>query len=168
MKFARRIITTGVAVAVCAAAVVASTAFFHADKSGVSATVVDARPGYAVEGFGYPGSDKIKEETGIVLKRGDGHIMLADCSSDAGLMQVKPRKGKPVCFRITGPSGYLTLEFPSVHTIKGSADHSADVTLTAPKAKPQQIEVPKGEWTPVGESVDPDSQYTLVEIRTSK
>ncbi|MFJ4471910.1 hypothetical protein ACIP2X_31110 [Streptomyces sp. NPDC089424] len=54
-------------------------------------------PGHAVEDFAYPGADKIQQERGFVLERGDGHIVLADC----------------------GPAGLL--EVPAVHAIKGNS-----------------------------------------------
>ncbi|MGG7570714.1 hypothetical protein [Streptomyces sirii] len=170
MKLARRIIATGAAVAACVAAVVATTSSSsHAGDADAPVSVADGQPGYVVEHFTYPGADKIKEEKGITLKRGDGHITLADCSSATGLLEVWSRKNDKVCFRTTGTSGYLTLEIPSVFVIKGSADHAADVTLTAPKAKPQEVEVSKGEWKPVGESDDPQGrEHVLVEIRTSR
>ncbi|MGO4463813.1 hypothetical protein AB4039_42145, partial [Streptomyces sp. M-16] len=44
-------------------------------------SVADEGPGYAIEDFGYPNADKILAERGITLKRGDGHIVLADCAS---------------------------------------------------------------------------------------
>ncbi|MFE6690831.1 hypothetical protein ACFVFQ_30710 [Streptomyces sp. NPDC057743] len=169
MKLARRIIATGAAVAACAAAVVATTTSSHASDPGPSVSVADGQFDSAVEDFTYPGADKIEKEKGITLKRGDGHIVLADCSSGTGLMEVWSRKNEKICFRTTGASGYLALEIPSVHIIKGSSDHSADVTLATPKAKPQEVEVSKGQWTPVGESVDPEGrEYVLVEIRTNK
>ncbi|MEV4744453.1 hypothetical protein [Streptomyces sp. NPDC049555] len=131
--------------------------------------VAGSQPGFVVENFDYPGSEKIKQEKGITLKRGDGHITLADCSSAAGLMEVWSRKNEKICFRTTGTSGYLTLEIPSVFAVKGSADHSTDVSLTNPDATPQEVKVAKGNWTPVGESADPKARdFTLVEIRTSK
>ncbi|KAA6213486.1 hypothetical protein CP973_30140 [Streptomyces albofaciens JCM 4342] len=168
MKLARRIIVTAAAVAACAATVVATTASSHTRNPDVLETAADAEPGHAVEGFDYPNAEKIKEETGIILKRGDGHVMLVACSSGTGLLEVKWRGGKTTCFRTTGSSGFLSLEMPAVHAVKGSADHSADVTLTAPKGKDQHIEVPSGEWTAVGEPLVPANQYNLVEIRTSK
>lgn len=167
MKLIRRIIATGAAAAACAAAVITTTS--PVGSSTGPLTVAEAQPGSVVEDFNYPDAAKIKEEKGITLKRGDGHITLADCSSATGLMEVWSRSNARVCFRTTGASGYLTLEVPSVHTIKGSADHAADITLTEPTAKPKEVTVPKGQWTPVGEPTDPQRrEYTLVEIRTSK
>ncbi|MEU1819338.1 hypothetical protein ABZ543_29760 [Streptomyces roseifaciens] len=169
MKFARRIIATGAAAAACAAALLAATPSSHDSASRNPVTVADGRPGYVVEDFNYPGAERIKAEKGITLKRGDGHIVLADCSSATGLMEVWSRKNQKICFRITGTSGYLALEIPSVFAVKGSADHSADVSLAAPDATPQEVKVAKGNWTPVGESADPQARdFTLVEIRTSK
>ncbi|MEU3989600.1 hypothetical protein [Streptomyces platensis] len=169
MNLLRRIIATGAAAAACAAAVIATTASSPAGGSDAPLTVAEAQPGSVVEHFDYPDAAKIKEEKGITLKRGDGRITLADCSSAAGLLEVWSRDDSRVCFRTTGTSGYLTLEIPSVHTIKGSADHTAEVTLTEPTAQPQEVTVPKGKWTPVGEPLDPQRrEYTLVEIRTSK
>jgi len=171
MKLARRIIATGAAAAACAAALVATTVSSHADAPHTPVTVAADQPGYAVEDFNYPDAAKIEEEQGITLKRGDGHILLADCSSDSGLLEVWQRHKTPdkVCFRTIGTSGYLTLEIPSVFLVKGSTDHTADVTLTAPGADTQEIEVPKDEWTSVGEVLDPEHRdFVLMEIRTSK
>ncbi|MFE1775083.1 hypothetical protein [Streptomyces sp. NPDC059008] len=169
MKLSRRIIATGAAVAACVAAVVATSSSSPAGDSDAPVSVADGQPGYVVEHFDYPGADKIKEEKGIILKRGDGHITLADCSSATGLLEVWSRKNDKICFRTTGTSGHLTLEVPSVFVIKGSADHAADVTLTAPKTTAQEVEVSKGEWKPVGEADDPQGrEHVLVEIRTSK
>ncbi|MGW7260204.1 hypothetical protein [Streptomyces sp. NPDC054834] len=169
MNLTRRITAIGAATLACAAAVLAAGPASRADDSGIPVAAADSQPGYAVEDFGYPDADKIKAEKGIVLKRGDGHIILADCSSATGLMEVWSRKNGKTCFRTTGTSGWLTLEIPMVFAVKGSADHAADVTLTAPDATPQEVAVAKGEWTPVGESADPQARdFALVEIRTSK
>ncbi|MGK5548298.1 hypothetical protein ACSNOH_26745 [Streptomyces sp. URMC 127] len=168
MKFARRIIATGAAVAACTAALLAAASPQNSTSDN-PVTVADGRPGYVVEDFNYPGADKIKAEKGITLKRGDGHVTLADCSSGTGLMEVWSRKNEKICFRTTGASGYLTLEIPSVFAVRGASDHAADVTLTAPDNTPQEVKVAKGDWTPVGESTDPQSRdHVLVEIRTSK
>ncbi|MFJ4809216.1 hypothetical protein [Streptomyces longwoodensis] len=171
MNPVRRTIVTGAAAAVCvgalAVAAASSGTAHHASVTRTS-TVVDGAPGYAVEDFTYPGADAIKAQKGIVLKRGDGHITLADCSSDTGLMEVYSRKSEKICFRATGTSGYLSLEIPSVYGVKGEADHEADLKLTTDGAT-QSIDVGKGEWKAVGEAADPDGRdFVLVEIRTSK
>jgi hypothetical protein len=133
----------------------------------VTAPIADEAPGYAVEDFNYPQADKILAEQGITLKRGDGHITLADCVSGTGQLEVLARDKSKICFQVTGNSGWLTLEFPSVYTIKGN-DYTTQVDMTTGTEK-QSFDIAKNTWTPVGESVDPSGrEFTLVEIRTSK
>ncbi|MFI2242507.1 LamG-like jellyroll fold domain-containing protein [Streptomyces chrestomyceticus] len=167
MKLARRIIATGAAAAACAAAV--STTSTSPLLPPAMATVADGEPGHAIEDFAYPGADKIKAEKGITLKRGDGQILLAECGSSPGLMEIWSRKNDKTCFEVTGAAGYLALEIPAVFSVKGSADQAADITLTAPDGKKQEVKVPKNEWTPVGESTDPQTrEHTLVEISVGR
>lgn len=126
-------------------------------------------PGYAVEDFNYPGADKILAEQGITLKRGDGHIVLADCASGGELVQVKamPNVLATVCFRVTGNSGWLSLEMPSVFSVKGN-DYDTTVSMTT-DGEDRTWDVEKNLWTSVGESADDQGrEFALVEIRTSK
>ncbi|MFG2574768.1 hypothetical protein [Streptomyces sp. NPDC048481] len=175
MKHARRIITTGAVAAACAGAVAFASApltSHHPPASraaaGHAAPAADGAPGYAVEDFAYPGADAVKAQRGITLKRGDGHITLADCASGAGLLEVYSRRSDKVCFRATGASGRLTLEIPSVYGVKGEAGHDAAVQLTADGAT-QNLDVGRGEWKAAGEAADPDGrEFVLVEIRTSR
>ncbi|MHB9859588.1 hypothetical protein [Streptomyces sp. YIM S03343] len=136
--------------------------------SGAATSVVDEAPGYAVENFNYPNADKILAEKNIVLKRGDGHIMLADCSSGTGLLQIMAReKSDPICFQVVGNSGWLTLEIPSVVGVRGNSyDTQVDMTVGTEE---KSFDVTKNAWTPVGEVTDPDGRdYVLVEIRSTK
>ncbi|MFE5870076.1 hypothetical protein ACFQ6V_15700 [Streptomyces roseifaciens] len=168
MKLARRIIVTGATAAVCVTAVGIAAAHDSASQAS-TAVVSTGQPDLAIEDFGYPDADKIKAEKGIVLKRGDGHIMLAACANSTGLMEVWSRKLGKTCFRITGTSGYLTLEVPSVYAVKGGVNHAANVTLDAPDSKKQTVDVPKNEWTPVGETLDPQArEHILVEISVGR
>ncbi|WP_443073717.1 hypothetical protein [Streptomyces sp. NBC_01478] len=133
-----------------------------------SATAVaDEAPGYAVEDFDYPQADKILAEQGITLKRGDGHIVLADCGSQSGLLEIMARSSDMICFRVTGNSGYLALEIPSVYVIRGN-DYATQVDMTVGDEE-QSYDIAKNTWTPVGESADEQGrEFMLVEIRTSK
>ncbi|MER5907668.1 hypothetical protein ABT150_47855 [Streptomyces mirabilis] len=130
--------------------------------------VADETPGYAVEGFDYPQADKILAEQGITLKRGDGRIVLAECGSQTGLLEIMARASSDlICFRVTGNSGYLTLEIPSVYAIRGN-DYAAQVDMTTADEE-QSYDIAKNTWTPVGESADEQGrEFMLVEIRTSK
>lgn len=129
--------------------------------------MAEGDPGYAVEDFAYPGADEILAQRGFLLKRGDGHIQLADCGSDVGLLEVWPREQEKVCFRVTGDSGFLTMEIPAVYGIKGN-DYSTEVDMTVGEEEKSFV-VDKNAWTNVGETADPEKRdHLLVEIRTSK
>ncbi|WP_437294760.1 hypothetical protein [Sorangium sp. So ce426] len=129
--------------------------------------VADAAPGYAVEDFNYPQAGKILAEQGITLERGDGRVVLADCASQTGLLEVFARKRKhSICFRVTGNSGYLSLEIPAVYAIRGN-DYTIQVDIAVDN-EVRSYEIQKNEWLPVGESTGETKEVTLVEIRTSK
>lgn len=135
--------------------------------SGVAVSVAGEAPGYAVENFAYPGADKILAEQNIVLKRGDGHITLADCASGTGLLEVWARDKDKFCFRVVGTSGWLTLELPSVFAIKGN-DYATEVDMTV-GSEEKSFDVEKNTWTAVGEGIDEQGRsHVLVEIRAAK
>ncbi|KPI06627.1 hypothetical protein OK074_4066 [Actinobacteria bacterium OK074] len=135
--------------------------------SGPVTAVADAAPGYAVEDFAYPGAAKILAEQNIVLKRGDGHITLATCASDTGQLEVWARDKDKICFKVTGNSGWLTLEIPSVYAVRGN-DYTTAVDMTV-GTEAKSFDVAKNAWTPVGESADEQGrEFMLVEIRTAK
>lgn len=130
--------------------------------------IADEGPGYAIETFGYPLADKILAEKNIRLKRGDGNITLADCASEAGLLEVFARAREKVCFKVTGSSGWLTLEMPAVYGIRGSATQTAQVDMTVANEE-KTFDVPKEVFTPVGEVTEDEGRdHMLVEIRTAK
>jgi hypothetical protein len=160
----------GAAVAVGAltwAAVTGGQTEVSAQDTPVGA-VADTGPGYAIEDYNYPYADDILAERDILLKRGNGHILLADCASGTGLMEVWARSRDKICFKVTGQNGWLTLEIPSVYGIKGSLDHSAQVDMTV-GTEEKSFDVTKNSFTAVGESADPEGrEHMLVEIRTSK
>ncbi|MFF8290022.1 hypothetical protein ACF068_12435 [Streptomyces sp. NPDC016309] len=138
-------------------------------KTQAIAPVAVEGPGYAIEDFNYPGADKILAEKNIVLKRGDGHITLVDCSSGPGLLEVWAREqaGAKFCFEVVGNSGWLTLEIPSVALIKGN-DYTTEVDMTV-GAEEKTFDIAKNAWTSVGESAEEQGrQHMLVEIRSTK
>ncbi|MET8752659.1 hypothetical protein ABZW32_21540 [Streptomyces sp. NPDC004667] len=137
-----------------------------ADGASMKA-IADEGPGYAIEDFGYPNADKILAERGITLKRGDGHIVLADCGGATDLLEVWSRANEKICFKVTGNTGYLTLEIPAVFAVKGNS-YSAKVDMTT-GSEGKTFDVNKNAWTPVGESADEQGRdFMLMEIRTAK
>ncbi|MEU6949059.1 hypothetical protein ABZ957_28065 [Streptomyces sp. NPDC046316] len=128
--------------------------------------VADAAPGYAVEDYNYPKADQILAEQGILLKRGDGHIVLADCASEANLLRFLARDRADVCFKVTADQGFLTLQLPSVHGVKTDDSGNTHLEMTAEDDR-VEYDIPAETWEGVGESVD-GREHVLVEIRTSK
>ncbi|MFF5956816.1 hypothetical protein [Streptomyces luteogriseus] len=129
--------------------------------------MVDEAPGYAVEDFNHPQADKILEERNVILKRGDGHITLADCSSGPGLLEVSGRENDRICFKVVGDSGWLTMEIPAVYAVRGN-DYTTEVDMTVGTEK-KSFDIDKNAWTSVGEGNDEQGRrHVLVEIRTSK
>ncbi|MFB7650605.1 MULTISPECIES: hypothetical protein [unclassified Streptomyces] len=128
-------------------------------------TVAEAAPGYVVEDYNYPNADKILAEQNILLKRGDGHIVLADCASGDNLLQFLARDHEDVCFKVTADEGWLTLELPAVHGVKTDDSTNTHLEMTA---EDDQVEydIPADTWKGVGESVD-GRDHVLVEIRVT-
>ncbi|MEU2264384.1 hypothetical protein ABZ557_29860 [Streptomyces sp. NPDC019645] len=164
---AARILGTAAASAL---AVLATTAGILASPSGKAGTttVADAGPGYAVEDFDYPQADKILAEKNLVLKRGDGHITLADCVAGTGQLELLARNNaSKICFNVVGNEGWLALEIPSVYSMKGN-DYSTTIDMTV-GTEEKSFDIDENTWTPVGETADPEHRdFLLVEIRTSK
>ncbi|MFL5994552.1 MAG: hypothetical protein ACJ736_09600 [Streptomyces sp.] len=137
-------------------------------QTNPTALVAEGAPGYAVEDFNYPLADKILAEKKILLKRGDGHITLADCAGGTGLLEILARdNADKICFKVVGDSGWLTLEVPSVYAIKGN-DYTTAVDMTV-GTEEKSYDIAKNSWTPVGEAADPEGRdHMLVEIRSSR
>ncbi|MFI2432055.1 hypothetical protein [Streptomyces sp. NPDC018693] len=172
MHMRKRVV--GTAVAALAAGTLAwfgttgATVTAQGTEQGTVTSVADEAPGYTVENFNYPQADKILAEHGITLKRGDGHITLADCVSGTGQLEIMARSHTDnICFNVTGNSGWLTLEIPTVFAIRGN-DYTTQVDMTT-GAEEKSFDIVKNSWTAVGESADEQGRdFMLVEIRTSK
>ncbi|KEF03609.1 hypothetical protein ADK47_22835 [Streptomyces rimosus subsp. rimosus] len=173
---ARKTLTAGV---ISAAAVIAGVSTHAVAQAApqpmhdtVQQTADDAPPPYAVETFDYPNAAKILKEHGIALRKGDGHIVLADCNVSQDIV-VRSTKMANVddgryCFRVTGTgkAGYLTLEVPEVVTIS-TGDYLVHASLTADK-KTTNVKVPKNDTKSVGEGTNPPGdRAVLVELRVA-
>ncbi|MFE7121312.1 hypothetical protein ACFU99_38370 [Streptomyces sp. NPDC057654] len=136
--------------------------------AGVPGAGGDEMPS-AVEDFAYPNAEQILKEQGIRLIRGDGRIMLADCSDATNAVQVYARdQDEPFCFSVTGRGGYLALDLPKTYMIKGN-DNTTKADLTVPGEATTTYDIAKNAWTQVGEAADPKKrEHTLVEIRSTR
>ncbi|MFD0573621.1 FG-GAP-like repeat-containing protein [Kitasatospora gansuensis] len=121
-----------------------------------------------MEDFAYPGAAQILAENHVTLKSGDGNIRLADCLSTNNLIEVFSRTfdagSVKVCFRVTGPSGFLALELPKVYSIKGD-DHAVKASLKTGSSS-SSVDIKKNLYTPVGEGTSADGT-TLLELNAT-
>ncbi|MEV0371710.1 hypothetical protein AB0I10_18080 [Streptomyces sp. NPDC050636] len=125
-------------------------------------------PPSAVEDFDYPSADKILKEQGVKLIKGDGHILLADCKGapDLEVMAVKNQKPVSHCFKVTGKTGYLTLEIPELVGIWENDGRTASATVTS-EGKSKTVGLKKNDLTELGEGNlgTGAKEATLVELR---
>jgi hypothetical protein len=133
--------------------------------------VADEPPGFAVEDFDYPGADRILAERGIELKRGDGHIVLADCAGQ-NLLRISARgqSNQAVCFRVSGDEGWLTLRLEQAYLVRTNDYSSTHLELAADSGDTQSFDLGPNDLESVGEAL-PDSggqAFALLEIRVTR
>lgn len=127
---------------------------------------------YAVEEFEYPNAAKLLQERGIILRKGDGRIVLGDCKTDEDIVVNStaldnPDRGR-YCFKVTGTgkTGYLTLEIPKVVTIS-AGDYAVRAKVTA-DSQTTTVDVPKNVMASVGQgAARPGGPAVLVELRVT-
>ncbi|MDP5317327.1 MULTISPECIES: hypothetical protein [unclassified Streptomyces] len=120
----------------------------------------------AIEDFNYPGAAKVLADKGLNLKRGDGHITLADCGSSPDLLKFIGRDRDDFCFKVTGDTGYLTLEVPAVTGVQ-TTSQSARIAMTVDD-ETKTYDIAENKWQGIGETTDPEQRdHVLVEISTA-
>ncbi|MCW7947418.1 hypothetical protein AAW14_37220 [Streptomyces hygroscopicus] len=161
----------GVAGALAISAAVATLTAAHAAPGDPSptasptATSSDDTMPSAVEDFAYPGAAKIFQEKQILLKRGDGHILLTDCKSTHAIMVESRTAQKQFCFAVSGKQGELTLELPDAYGI-WTQDHPVEAKVKNGE-KETVVEAAKNDYKPIGESVTTGKPSILVELRVT-
>ncbi|MFF1904679.1 hypothetical protein [Kitasatospora sp. NPDC058218] len=151
-----------IAGSLAAATTFGATALASADTAPGGDT---ATPPPAVEDFAYPGASPFPA---LKLIRGDGHIVLADCNTATQIQlwstaATSPSGGPGVCFRVTGSSGYLSLELPQTFMIQTSNERSVRADLTS-EGVAQTVDVAKGGAATVGVALG-QKPTMLVELR---
>jgi hypothetical protein len=88
-------------------------------------------PSSLVETFDYPGAAQIQADRDILLKKGDGHLLLTDCAVGADLIQVRSRNRDPFCFRVSAAGAWVTMELPDAYLVFSDSKHTttADYTI---------------------------------------
>ncbi|GID29727.1 uncharacterized protein DUF1080 [Paractinoplanes brasiliensis] len=146
----------------------------------VGAATAEAADGQPVlaDDLPYPGAAQILAEQNVRLIAGDGHIRLVSCatpvSGDIGLVKVYTTDeaigadgiGR-VCFRVSGPTGLLTLQVPGVYEIRGDglrtgAGHEISADLRTDDGEAVSVEVDPDGSTQVGLGADPHGSPTTL------
>jgi hypothetical protein len=129
-----------------------------------------------VEEFDYPGAADILKTKNVVLRKGDGHIPLIDCSTPAsdslGRIEVESSRmdGGPnrLCFSVKGQSAWLTMEVPIVYSIDArdaGTGTSATADLTTDDGKHTTVPLSPTNSTPVGSGKPGGEPTVLMELR---
>lgn len=117
------------------------------------------------ETYDYPGAAKIFAERGILLKKGDGHILLTSCSPSGDFLEVRSRNRDSFCFRVTGATGYLTLELTDTFLILGDSRHTTVANYSVDGQSGTKTVAPGGAEG-IGEGAGQHTA-TLLEIRVT-
>ncbi|MFF8437149.1 hypothetical protein [Streptomyces bacillaris] len=153
-----------------------ATANASAAPTGPEAATATDMP-FAVEDFVHPGAEQILQDRKIVLKHGDGNIMLKPGNGEGGMnaclgakdVFVESRLDKRgFCFVTTGTTGYLAMEIPDAFFL-WTQDQPMQATVTA-DGKKTVYKAPKNDVTEIGETDTPggEKRSVLVELRIGK
>ncbi|MFF8681165.1 hypothetical protein ACF07F_24935 [Streptomyces sp. NPDC015237] len=141
----------------------------HADNGGTATTAAAtaSEMPHAIEDFNYPGAAKIEADTGAVLKRGNGHMVMTPCDGNEDIQILNRVAPKEFCFAVKAKPAYLTLEIPKAYGIWTSAD-PVKTTIKDADGTTTVINAPANDFTGYGESgaVNGDPT-TLIELRVA-
>ncbi|GHB80468.1 secreted protein [Streptomyces xanthochromogenes] len=170
ISHARKLFLPSALALISTAAIVGAVTVAQAAPAEPQKGAVAAEPPSAVENFDYPNADAILTERGLKLNRGDGGIMLADCTAgswDIRISAIKDWVASEICFTTLAKTGYLSLEVPGTFNVK-ALGHPVRATLTS-EGRTKVVDSPKDVVTPVGTGDIPGGakEATLVELRVS-
>jgi hypothetical protein len=121
---------------------------------------------YAVEDFNYPNAAKVEAETGAVLKRGDGHMVMVSCDGTEDI-QINTRTGKKdFCFAVNAKPAFLAMEIPQAWGIWTTAD-PVKTTIREDDGTTTVINAPANDFTGYGEASAEAEPTTLIELRVA-
>lgn len=158
----------GVLIAVLAgSATKVGVAYAENGSAAESPAVAGSEMPYAIENFDYPGAAQILEETGVLLKRGDGHIVMAPCDGDNDILILRSEVGATEhCFDVTAKPAFLTLEIPKAHGIWTKA-YPVKTTVREDDGTTTVINAPANDFTGYGESGASGERTMLIELRVT-
>ncbi|MEU3188990.1 hypothetical protein ABZ707_33030 [Streptomyces sp. NPDC006923] len=158
----------GLSFATALAAGAATLGVAHADGTEGAATAVESGMPSAVERFAYPNASQIEEETGAILKSGDGHLLFMECD-DTQDIRIEGSDGGDVhsyCFRVTTKPAFISLEIPQAYGI-WTTDDPVKTTVRKEDGATTVINAPAAGFTGYGEAGADRERTTLIELRVS-
>ncbi|MGW2349703.1 hypothetical protein [Actinacidiphila glaucinigra] len=135
-------------------------------STAASATTTASEMPHAIEDFDYPGAAQIQEETGALLKRGDGHLLMRTCDGSEDILIMSRTGQKDFCFDVTAKPAFLTLEIPQAYGIWTSAD-PVKTTIREDDGTTTVINAPANDFTGYGESGASGNPTMLIELRVT-
>lgn len=163
--FGRKSLLVLLASALLVPAALLGVANADAGSAGGGASANSQMP-LIVENFAHPGAAKIREETGAILKHGDGNMLFTTCDGNEDIM-IETREGiKKYCFDVKAKPAYLALELPKAFGIWTSAD-PVKTTIQAEDGATTVVDAPANDFTGYGEATPAIETSTLIELRVA-
>ncbi|MFJ4967167.1 hypothetical protein ACIP6P_32845 [Streptomyces sp. NPDC088729] len=152
------VMTTGLAAAATTLGVA------QADPGSGSDPAAPAGMTSAVEDFAYPNATQIEEETGAVLKRGDGRLVFVSCDGSEDIRIESAHGRQFFCFRLIAKPAFLALEIPKAYGI-WTTDDPVEATIQKIDGTSTVVNAPAGKFTGYGEAGEDRERTTLIELR---
>lgn len=160
----RKALLAGLASALAVVTTTFSVAHAAADSVAATTAAAAGMP-LAIEDFTYPGAARIQAETGAVLKRGDGRLVMTTCDGNEDIMIMARTGQKDFCFDVKAKPAYLSLELQKAYGI-WTSDDPVKTTLKKDDGTTTVITAPANNFTGYGESGSVDGEATtLIELR---
>lgn len=157
------------ALAACVAVptMIASPVMAAWPQSQQPATVVaetPTGPAFTVEDYVHPEASRLGAVHGIKLMDGNGNMLLKECGSAEGLIQVESVEATNnlVCFQVTKAPAWLNMEITGSFGIKAGVQ-PLEVTSTL-DGQQQKMTVPASARRPVGAG---DGESVIVQLKVS-
>lgn len=163
---ARKALLTGLTSALAVIATTLGVAHAVTGSVAVTAAAADEMT-FAVEDFTYPDAARIQAETGAVLKRGDGHLIMKTCDGSEDIKVLTRSGQKEFCFDVKAKPAYLSLELPKAYGI-WTSDDPVKTTIKKADGTTNVINAVAHDFTGYGESGSEGGEVTtLIELRVN-
>lgn len=160
----RKALLVGLASALAVVTTTFGVAHAAVDSVAVTTAAADGMP-LAVEDFTYPDAARIQDETGAVLKRGDGRLVMTTCNGSEDILVMTRVGQKRFCFDVKAKPAYLSLELQQAYGM-WTSDDPVKTTLKKQDGTTTVFTAPANNFTGYGESGSINGEATaLIELR---